>query len=246
MGILSNAFAIAFYELFMETEEERQIRVKYGRQYRYNHVKPTAPVYNDLQNQVYQLTENVANKVSDVIMEDVLPAVIDNVNSEEIKEQTEYITYTGNTSDYPPDTLELDSEYPIIRLSETVEENNIFGSSVFRFRNNGPKFGSDIRLEPYYKIPIKFYEDKWGEEIIKFTDTLAGYIPLIENARIVSRNPNLYFGLKIYNNPNSFMLSSLNDFGKMTDDVIITVSGEEYDISWRRNLGWDLINTQTV
>ena len=42
------------------------------------------------------------------------------------------------------------------------------------------------------------------------------------------------------------MLSSLNDFGKMTDDVIITISGEEYDISWRRNLGWDLINTQTV
>lgn len=246
MGILSNAFAIAFYELFMETEEERQIRVKYGRKYRYNHVEPTVPVYNDLQNQVYQLTENVANKVSDVIIEDVLPAVIDNVNSEEIKEQTEYITYTGNTSDYPPDTLELDSKYPIIRLSETVEENNIFGSSVFRFRNNGPKFGSDIRLEPYYKIPIKFYEDKWGEEIIKFTDTLAGYIPLIENARIVSRNPNLYFGLKIYNNPNSFMLSSLNDFGKMTDDVIITISGEEYDISWRRNLGWDLINTQTV
>lgn len=184
-----------------------------------------------------------ATKVADAIVEESLPSIVRDINDKcKDKEVTEYVTYTGDTSEYPSERLELDTEYPIVRLSESPEGDNIFGSSVFRFRQNGPKHGSDIRLEPYYKIPIKFYEDKWGEEIITFTDVLAGYIPLIEKARKVSRNPDLYFGLKIYNNPDSFMLSSLDSYGRMTDDVIIAVSNGTYDISWKKDLNWKFIS----
>ena len=106
--------------------------------------------------------------------------------------------------------------------------------SLFNFRKNGPKFGCDIRLTPYYKIQESFYMDKWGDEIISFTDTLAGYIPLIEKARAVTRNPNLYFGIRIYNNPDSFMLSSLDKMNRIDDNVLISVDNHQYDIAFRK------------
>ena len=166
------------------------------------------------------------------IQDKLLPMVIP--NDSRYSEDIEYISYTGDISEYPSERLELEDSSPFIYLKEVDDRDNVFAQSIFNFRKNGPKFGCDIRLTPYYKIPESFYMDKWGDEIISFTDTLAGYIPLIEKARAVTRNPNLYFGIRIYNNPDSFMLSSLDKMNRIDDNVLISVDNHQYDIAFRK------------
>lgn len=214
--------------------------------------KYVPPLIKQASNIVLYETTNAINKMTDIVTEELvpnivdklLPSIIEDVKDEE--EVTEYESIIGDGSEYYTERLELDSNYPIIRLSDAEnEDNNIFGSSLFRFRTQGPKFGSDVRLEPYYKIPMKFYENKWGEEIITFTDVLAGYIGLIEKIRIVSRNPHLMFGINMYHDPDAFMLGSLDTSGKMDSNVFITVKDGTYEVVWRRDLGWKIISGQT-
>lgn len=226
MGLILDSLTDLIYETFFEKEVDQNGVIKEN---------TASKVVNNVANSV---KDKVTEKVVNTTVEKVLPAVVNAINNNDNinDEITEYVTYEGDVSDYPSERLELDSNYPIIRLSETPDEDNIFGSSIFRFRTNGPRYGCDIRLEPFYKIPMKFYEDKWGEEIITFTDVLAGYIPLIEKARIVARDPDLYFGIRVYNNPDSFMLSSLDKRNKITDDVIITVDNNKYEVSWKKDL----------
>lgn len=208
---------------------------------------------NRVSNIILEETNSAVNKVSNIITEEfipnvvdnLLPAVIENVNNKE-EELTEYESYVGDGSEFITERLELDSNYPMIRLSDSDNENNnIFGSALFRFRTQGPKYGSDIRLEPYYRIPMKFYENKWGEEIITFTDVLAGYVELIEKIRIMSGDPNLMFGVNMYHDPDAFMLGSLDKDGKMDSNVFITVKDGKYEVVWRRDLGWKIISGQT-
>lgn len=202
---------------------------------------------------VLQETNNAINKMADIVTDELIPNIVDKVlpaiiedTKEEKEELTEYESIIGDGSEYPMERLELDSNYPIIRLSDSDnEDNNIFGSSLFRFRTQGPRFGSDVRLEPYFRIPMKFYENKWGEEIITFTDVLAGYIKLIEKIRIASRNPHLMFGVNMYSDPDAFMLGSLDPSGKMDSNIFITVKDGEYEVVWRRDLGWKIISGQT-
>lgn len=246
MGVFIDALTDKIYESFYEDKTVKR-KSKLQKLSECFSDKPKEEKKEENEESIPEIILNsavkTATKVADAIVEESLPSIVRDINEKcSDKEVTEYVTFTGSTSEYPAERLELDNDYPIIRFSESPGEDNVFGSSIFRFRKNGPRYGSDVRLEPYYKIPIKFYEDKWGEEIITFTDVLAGYIPLVEKARKVSRNPNLYFGLKIYNNPDSFMLSSLDSNNRMTDDVIIAVSNETYDISWKKDLNWDFIS----
>ena len=225
MGIILDTLTEVIYETFFEDK------------YKGKGGKIANKSKNDIISNIINSTaDTVAKSVQDTV-DQVLPAIINSINDKDGIEISEYVTYEGDVSDYPIERLELDTNYPIIRLSETPEGDNVFAASIFRFRNNGPRYGCDIRLEPYYKIPIKFYEDKWGEEILTFTDVLAGYIPLVEKARIVARNPYLYFGIRIYNNPDSFMLSSLDARNKITDDILITVDRDKYEVSWKKDLG---------
>lgn len=168
--------------------------------------------------------------------EQLLPTIINSIDPDQTVEESEYVTYTGDASEYPSERLELTDASPFIHLKEPDDKDNVFAESIFNFRKNGPNFGCDIRLAPYYKIPNSFYNNIWGDEILTFTDVLAGYIPLIEKARIVAKDPNLYFGIKIYNDSDSFMLSSLNSANKMTDDILITVDNGTYDISFRKGI----------
>lgn len=234
MGEILDGLFDAVYEVFFKSEDERRRRLNKSK--KKSKGKITTNTGQDI---IYTFVNNAANAVAESVqksVQEVLPAIVENINDTDGVEVSEYVTYEGDVSDYPAERLELDTNYPIIRLSETPEGDNIFASSIFRFRNNGPRYGCDVRLEPYYKIPMRFYEDKWGEEILTFTDVLAGYIPLVEKARIVARDPKLYFGIKIYNNPDSFMLSSLDARDKMTDDILITVDTNKYEISWKRDL----------
>lgn len=177
---------------------------------------------------------STAEVIINEVVKEVLPSVINKFNyrTDEEEEKTEYITIEGDLSEFPIEYLELDDEYPaVIRLAES-DDANIFGKSLFEFRKNGAKFGCDVRLIPYYKIPEIFYEKISGEEILVLTDTLAGIIPLVDKARKICRNPNLYFGIKIYNDPDQFMLSSLNENNKLDDNVLITLDNGKYELSY--------------
>lgn len=210
--------------------------------------------FNRASNIILEETTNAVNKMSNVVVEELVPnivdrlvpAVLENTNDTNEEELSEYESFEGDGSDFITERLELDSNYPMIKLSDSNDENNnIFGSALFRFRTQGPRYGSDIRLEPYYRIPMKFYENKWGEEIIIFTDVLAGYVGLIEQIRSVSGDPTLMFGVNMYHDPDAFMLGSLDKNGKMDSNVFITVKDGKYEVVWKRDLGWKIISGQT-